>query len=58
MPADHNHMRIMRIMRIIKSLRLLAGDAEADAFKTVILDMVGFSGAGISARSMGFWAMA
>lgn len=30
-------------------------DAEAVAFKTVILDMVGFSGAGISARSMGFW---
>lgn len=54
-PADHNHLRITRI---IKSLRLLAGDAEADAFKTVILDMVGFSGASISARSMGFWAMA
>ncbi|MDP3593898.1 opioid growth factor receptor-related protein, partial [Phenylobacterium sp.] len=48
-PADHNHLRITRI---IKSLRLLAGDAEADAFKTMILDTVGFSGANISARSM------
>ena len=54
-PADHNHLRITRI---IKSLRLLAGDAEADAFKTMILDTVGFSGANISARSMGFWASA
>ena len=54
-PADHNHLRITRI---IKSLRFLAGDAEADAFKTMILDTVGFSGANISARSMGFWASA
>ena len=54
-PADHNHLRITRI---IKSLRLLAGEAEADAFKTMILDTVGFSGANISARSMGFWASA
>lgn len=54
-PADHNHLRITRI---IKSLRLLAGDAEADAFKTMILDTVGFSRANISARSMGFWASA
>lgn len=54
-PADHNHLRITRI---IKSLRLLVNDAEADAFKATILDMVRFSGAKISAKSMDFWASA
>ncbi|ELR04492.1 hypothetical protein GMDG_09060, partial [Pseudogymnoascus destructans 20631-21] len=34
MPNDHNHRRITRIIR---SLRLLVGDAEADAFRAVIL---------------------
>lgn len=53
--SDHNHLRITRI---IKSLRLLAGDAEANALKTKILDIVGFSGSSISARSMGSWVSA
>ncbi|MGZ9099874.1 MAG: opioid growth factor receptor-related protein [Brevundimonas sp.] len=55
MPNDHNHRRITRIIR---SLRLLAGDAEADAFRAVILARVETTRAPISARSRGYWATA
>lgn len=55
MPNDHNHLRITRIIR---SLRLLVGDAEADAFKTAILSRVETTRAPVSARSRGYWATA
>jgi len=55
MPNDHNHRRITRIIR---SLRLLAGDAEADAFRDAILERVEATRAPVSARSRGYWATA
>ena len=54
-PHDHNHLRITRIIR---SLRLLRGDAEADAFRAAILSMVEATGAPVSARSRGYWQTA
>ena len=55
MPNDHNHLRVTRIIR---SLRLLVGDAEADAFKAAILSRVEATRAPVSARSRGYWATA
>ena len=55
MPNDHNHRRITRIIR---SLRLLVGDAEADAFRAGILARVEATRAPVSARSRGYWATA
>ncbi|MDP3803311.1 opioid growth factor receptor-related protein [Brevundimonas sp.] len=55
MPNDHNHLRITRIIR---SLRLLVGDAEADAFKAAILSRVEATRAPVSARSRGYWTTA
>lgn len=55
MPNDHNHRRITRIIR---SLRLLVGDAEADAFRDAILERVEATRAPVSARSRGYWATA
>ncbi|MFN3930250.1 MAG: opioid growth factor receptor-related protein [Brevundimonas sp.] len=55
MPNDHNHLRITRIIR---SLRLLVGDAQADAFKADILSRVETTRAPVSARSRGYWATA
>lgn len=52
---DHNHLRITRIIR---SLRLLRGDAEADAFKAAILSIVEATGAPVSTRSRGYWQTA
>lgn len=54
-PADHNHLRITRIIR---SLRLLRGDDEADAFRALILDRVEATRAPVSARSRGYWTTA
>jgi len=54
-PHDHNHLRITRIIR---SLRLLRGDAEAEAFKAAILSRVEATGAPVSARSRGYWQTA
>lgn len=54
-PHDHNHLRITRIIR---SLRLLRGDAEADAFRAAILSMVEATRAPVSARSRGYWQTA
>lgn len=51
--SDHNHLRVTRI---IKSLRLLAGDPAADAFKAVMLDMA--EGAGVGALSVSYWRAA
>jgi hypothetical protein len=47
---DHNHLRITRI---IKSLRMLAGDAEADAFRAGILALAG--DAPIDPTAKRFW---
>ena len=55
MPNDHNHLRITRIIR---SLRLLVGDREADAFRAAILARVEATRAPISLRSRGYWATA
>lgn len=52
-PADHNHLRITRIIR---SLRLLVGDAEADAFRAAVLKLA--ADAPISATSRAYWAAA
>lgn len=55
MPNDHNHKRITHIIR---SLRLLCGDDQADAFKAAILWRVEATRAPIGARSRGYWATA
>ena len=55
MPNDHNHLRITRIIR---SLRLLRGDDEADAFRASILSLVEAARAPVSARSRGYWQTA
>ncbi|KQY79704.1 MULTISPECIES: opioid growth factor receptor-related protein [unclassified Brevundimonas] len=55
MPNDHNHLRITRIIR---SLRLLVGDDEADAFKAAILSRVEMTRAPVSVRSRGYWMTA
>ena len=54
-PHDHTHLRITRIIR---SLRLLRGDVEADAFRDVILWRVEATRAPVSARSRGYWQTA
>ena len=55
MPNDHNHLRITRIIR---SLRLLVGDEQADAFRDAILSRVQTTRAPVSARSRGYWTTA
>jgi hypothetical protein len=55
MPNDHNHRRITRIIR---SLRLLCGDEQADAFRAAILSRVEATRAPVSARSRGYWQTA
>jgi hypothetical protein len=52
---DHNHLRITRI---VKSLRLLAGDGAADAFRSAILERVEAKAAPINAASLAFWSEA
>jgi len=54
-PHDHNHLRITRIIR---SLRLLSGDAAADAFREAVLWRVEATRAPVSARSRGYWLTA
>ena len=53
--TDHNHLRITRI---IKSLRLLRGDALANAFRDLILARVTEAGSPVGAPTLGFWARA
>lgn len=53
--SDHNHLRITRI---IKSLRLLRGDALADAFRDLILARVAEAGDPVGKPTLGFWARA
>ena len=52
-PADHNHLRITRIIR---SLRLLAGDQAADAFRQVILHLAEHTP--VSDVTRAYWARA
>jgi hypothetical protein len=54
-PHDHNHLRITRIIR---SLRLLCGDEQADAFHSAILWVIEATRAPVSARSRGYWSTA
>ena len=54
-PFDHNHLRITRIVR---SLRLLVGDADADAFRAAVLDLLGSGAKVVNASSRRFWAEA
>ena len=51
-PYDHNHLRITRIIR---SLRLLAGDAEADAFREGVTARARAEGR-VNGRSLAYWA--
>ena len=51
---DHNHLRITRIIR---SLRLLAGDAEADSFRAAMTARAEAEGR-VNARSLDYWASA
>lgn len=53
--SDHNHLRITRM---IKSLRLLLGDAQADAFRDLILARVAEAGSPIGTPTLGFWSRA
>ncbi len=50
--TDHNHLRISRIIR---SLRLLAGDAAANAFRATILQRVEEAGVPVSKSSVAYW---
>lgn len=52
-PSDHNHLRITRI---IKSLRLLAGDDTADAFKGEVTRLA--AGLPIPAGTRAYWTAA
>ncbi len=52
---DHNHFRISRIIR---SLRLIVGDEDADAFRSVIMALVAEAKAAISSRTLSHWAAA
>jgi hypothetical protein len=52
---DHNHLRITRIVR---SLRLLAGDAEADGFRAKIIDLLGRDLDRINDATRRFWSQA
>jgi hypothetical protein len=53
--TDHNHLRITRIIR---SLRLLAGDADADGFRDKLLALVAAAGTPVNATSLRFWRQA
>lgn len=54
-PFDHNQLRITRA---IKSLRLLAGDREANAFRGEVLRLVRQRRADLEADTLNFWAAA
>jgi hypothetical protein len=52
---DHNHLRITRVVR---SLRLLLGDADADAFRAAVLLRVRETDAPVNATTLRYWAAA
>ena len=54
-PHDHNQLRITRIIR---SLRQLAGDAAADAFRTAIVRQARIRGGRVNADTLAFWSRA
>lgn len=53
--SDHNHLRITRIIR---SLRLLTSDAEADAFRSAVLKVLGPDRSRINPTTLQFWSAA
>jgi Iap family predicted aminopeptidase len=52
---NHNHLRITRIIR---SVRLLKGDAEANAFRQHILGRASGPTSHVSAETRAYWAAA
>ena len=52
---DHNHLRISRIIR---SLRLLLGDAAADAFRDAMMARVEAAGSVVDASALAHWRAA
>jgi hypothetical protein len=54
-PTNHNHLRITRI---IKSLRLLKGDLDADAFRRHILSRAQSPQSAVSDASVAYWMAA
>jgi hypothetical protein len=50
--SDHNHLRISRILQ---SLRLLAGEVDARAFRCAILDRHAAAGSPIDPRNLAYW---
>lgn len=54
-PFDHNQLRITRI---IKSLRLLSGDQDANAFRGQVIAMVAARGVQLDPHTLEFWAAA
>lgn len=53
--SDHNHLRITRIIR---SLRLLRGDAYAEAFRRFVLARVEAADAPVNGLSLRYWSEA
>ena len=51
-PYDHNHLRITRV---IKSLRLIAGDVDAERFKSQVFECIGKHIHHIDFRAQRFW---
>ena len=49
---NHNHLRITRV---IKSIRLLAGDHEAENFRTKIFELLGDEKFRIDPKAVSFW---
>ena len=52
---DHNHFRITRA---IKSLRLLASDLVADAFRSKVIELAGDNLSLVDQKARDFWASA
>ena len=53
--SDHNHLRITRIIR---SLRLLRGDDDADAFRAFVVARVQDADAPVNGLSLRYWETA
>lgn len=55
LPNNHNHLRITRV---IKSLRMLCGDEEANAFKYWVAGQLGDKIDRINTKTKQFWRLA
>ncbi len=51
-PQDHNHLRITRIIR---SLKILVGPDDAEAFYAAVMLRVGGAGGPVNSTSIRFW---